>query len=226
MLTKKLIAEAIGTFALLFAGMLSIANDATLLGVAFAHGLAIAVMAMALGTVSGGQFNPAISIGLSLTGHQKWSDTLAFIPAQFVGGILGAFAAVAVAGQDAMQKVGVGYGAATLGSGVSVGGGLLAEAITTAFLVLVVVKVAIHQKSVLGGLIVGLTIVVGILSVGPISGATMNPARALGAAVAGGTWANMWIYFVGPILGGALGAWLANFTEDLRPKPVPVGEMN
>ncbi|MFK7602651.1 MIP/aquaporin family protein [Deinococcus sp. SM5_A1] len=224
MLTKKLIAEAIGTFALLFAGMLSIANDATLLGVAFAHGLAIAVMAMALGTVSGGQFNPAISIGLSLTGHQKWSDTLAFIPAQFVGGILGAFAAVAVAGQAAMSKVG--YGAGVLGSGVSVGGGLLAEAITTAFLVLVVVKVAIHQKSVLGGLIVGLTIVVGILSVGPLSGATMNPARALGAAVAGGTWANMWIYFVGPVLGGAVGAWLANYTEDLRPKPVPVDAMN
>ncbi|MDV6375943.1 aquaporin [Deinococcus sp. ZS9-10] len=84
-MTKKLIAEAIGTFALLFAGMLSIANDASLLGVAFAHGLAIAVMAMALGTVSGGQFNPAVSIGLSLTGHQKWSDSLAFIAAQFVG---------------------------------------------------------------------------------------------------------------------------------------------
>ncbi|CAM3935400.1 MIP/aquaporin family protein [Deinococcus marmoris] len=224
MLTKKLIAEAIGTFALLFAGMLSIANDATLLGVAFAHGLAIAVMAMALGTVSGGQFNPAVSIGLSLTGHQKWSDTLAFIPAQFVGGILGAFAAVAVAGQEAMVRGG--YGAAALGNGVSVGGGLLAEFITSAFLVLVIVKVAIHQKSVLGGLVVGLTIVVGILAVGPISGATMNPARALGAAVAGGTWANMWIYFVGPILGGAVGAWLANYTEDLRPKPVPVGEMN
>lgn len=224
MLTKKLIAEAIGTFALLFAGMLSIANDATLLGVAFAHGLAIAVMAMALGTVSGGQFNPAVSIGLSLTGHQKWSDTLAFIPAQFVGGVLGAFAAVAVAGQEAMVRGG--YGAAALGNGVSVGGGLLAEFITSAFLVLVIVKVAIHQKSVLGGLVVGLTIVVGILAVGPISGATMNPARALGAAVAGGTWANMWIYFVGPILGGAVGAWLANYTEDLRPKPVPVGEMN
>ncbi len=224
MMTKKLIAEAIGTFALLFAGMLSISNNATLLGVAFAHGLAIAVMAMALGTVSGGQFNPAVSIGLSLTGHQKWSDTLAFIVAQFVGAIVGAFAAVAVAGQEAMSKVG--YGGAALGSGVTVTGGLLAEAITTAFLVLVIVKVAIHQKNVLGGLVVGLTIVVDILAVGPISGAAMNPARALGAAVAGGTWANMWIYFVGPILGGALGAFIANYTEDLRPKPMPVGEMN
>lgn len=223
MLTKKLIAEATGTFALLFAGMLSIANDATLLGVAFAHGLAIAVMAMALGTVSGGQFNPAISIGLSLTGHQKWSETLAFIPAQFIGGILGAFAAVAVAGQDTLSRAG--YGAATLGSGVSVGGGLLAEIITSAFLVLVVVKVAIHQKSVLGGLIVGLTIVVGILAVGPLSGATMNPARALGAVVVGGDWANQWIYWVGPVLGGAIGAFVANFTEELRPVPLPVAPL-
>ncbi|CAM3565691.1 MIP/aquaporin family protein [Deinococcus frigens] len=221
MLIKKLIAEAIGTFALLFAGMLAIANDATLLGVAFAHGLAIAVMAMALGTVSGGQFNPAVSIGLSLTGHQKWTETFALIPAQLVGGILGAFAAVAVAGQDAMNKVG--YGAAALGSGVSVGGGLLAEAITSAFLLMVIVKVAIHQKSVLGGLIVGLTIVVDILAVGPISGAAMNPARALGAAVAGGDWANQWIYWVGPVLGGAVGAFIANYTEDMRPSPVPMG---
>ncbi|MDV6375942.1 aquaporin [Deinococcus sp. ZS9-10] len=119
-----------------------------------------------------------------------------------------------------------GYGAAALGNGVTVTGGLLAEFITAAFLVLVIVKVAIHQKSVLGGLIVGLTIVVDILAVGPISGGTMNPARALGAAVAGGEWANMWIYFVGPVLGGALGAFIANYTEDMRPRPIPVDAMN
>lgn len=214
---KQLLAEAIGTFALLFAGMLATANNATLLGVAFAHGLAIAVMAMALGTVSGGQFNPAVSIGLSLTGHQAWRTTLAYIPAQFVGAALGALAALTVAGHDALSRVG--FATPALAPGVGMGAGLLAEIIATAFLVLVVVKVAIYQRSVLGGLTVGLTIVVGILAVGPETGAALNPARALGSALVSGQWANQWIFWVGPVLGSALGAFTATYTEDVQPRP-------
>jgi MIP family channel proteins len=216
---KKLLAEAIGTFALLFAGMLAISNHATLLGVAFAHGLAIAVMAMALGTVSGGQFNPAVSVGLSLSGHQPWRDTLAYIPAQLVGAVLGALAALGVAGRDALLRVG--YANPALAAGVSPLAGVLAEVIATAFLVLVVVKVAIHQRSVLGGLIVGLTIVTGILAVGPETGAALNPARAFGSALISGGWANHWVYWVGPVIGAALGAFIANFTEEVRPRPEP-----
>lgn len=216
---RTLLAEAIGTFALLFAGMLAITNDASLLGIAFAHGLAIAVMAMALGTVSGGQFNPAVSIGLSLTGHQDWRTTAAYIPAQLVGAVLGAAAALVVAGQGALSKVG--YANPALASGVGAGPGLLAEIIATAFLVLVVVKVAIYQRSVLGGLVVGLTVVVGVLAVGPETGAALNPARALGSAVVSGQWANHWIYWVGPVLGAGLGAFIATYTENVRPRPEP-----
>lgn len=219
MLPQKLLAEAIGTFALIFAGVLAISNDAGLLGVAFAHGLAIAVMAMALGTVSGGQFNPAVSIGLSLTKNQDWRTTAAFIPAQLVGAALGAFAALATVG-DAKMKA-VGYGVANPGMGISTGGAFLMEVILTAFLVLVVVKVAIHQRSILGGLIVGLTIVVDILAGGPISGAAMNPARSFGPALVSGDWANHWIYWLAPLLGAALGAFVAEFTEGMRPKTVP-----
>lgn len=214
---QKLVAEAIGTFALLFAGMLAITNNASLLGVAFAHGLAIAVMAMALGTVSGGQFNPAVSIGLSLSGHQDWRTTAAYIPAQLVGAALGAFAALGVAGHDALSKAG--FANPALAGGVSVGAGLLAEIIATAFLVLIVVKVAIHQQSVLGGVIVGLTIVTGILAIGPETGAALNPARAFGSAVVSGQWANHWVYWVGPVIGAALGAFVANFTHSVQPRP-------
>ncbi|PNY82323.1 MIP/aquaporin family protein [Deinococcus koreensis] len=219
MLPQKLTAEAIGTFALVFVGVLAISNNAGLLGVAFAHGLAIAVMAMALGTVSGGQFNPAVSFGLSLSGHQDWRTTLSFIPAQLGGAVLGSLAALAVAGPAKVQAVASGLPA--LGTGVSVGGGLLGEVIATAFLVLVIVKVAIHQRHVLGGLIVGLTIVADILAVGPLTGAAMNPARSFGPALVSGDWNLHWLYWVGPLIGAALGASIATFTEGLRPRPVP-----
>ncbi|MVN88398.1 aquaporin [Deinococcus sp. HMF7620] len=219
MLPQKLVAEAVGTFALVFIGVLAIANNAGLLGVAFAHGLAIAVMAMALGTVSGGQFNPAVSFALSLTGHQDWRTTLAFVPAQLAGAALGAAAALGVAGPARLDAAG--FGLPALGSGVSVGGGFLAEVIATAFLVLVVVKVAIHQRHVLGGLIVGLTIVADILAAGPLTGAAMNPARSFGPALVSGEWGAHWLYWLAPLLGAALGALIANFTEGLKPRPVP-----
>lgn len=219
MLSHRLIAEAIGTFALLFAGMLAIANGAGLLGVAFAHGLAIAVMAMALGTVSGGQFNPAVSFALSLSGHQDWRTTAQYVPAQLLGGALGAAAALAVGGTGALARVG--YGNPALAGGVGVGQALLAEVIGTALLVLVVVKVAIHQRHVLGGLIVGLTITMVILAVGPQTGAALNPARAFGSAVVSGGWANHWLYWAGPLAGAALGAAIARLTDDVRARPEP-----
>ncbi len=210
MLTKKLLVEALGTFALLFAGMLAIANNASLLGVAFAHGLAIAVMAMALGGVSGGQFNPAVSIGLSAAGYQDWKTTAMYIPAQLIGAALGGVGAIAVAGVDALKTVG--FGNPALASGTGIVGGLVGEMITTMFLVLVVVKVAVQGKHIYAPLFIGLTITVGILAIGPETGASLNPARAFGSAIVGGGFANHWVYWVGPILGGILGALFGSFT--------------
>lgn len=210
---QKPLSEVIGTFALLFVGMLAIVNNAGLLGVAFAHGLAIAVMAMALGTVSGGQFNPAVSIGLSLAGKQSWADTGIFIVSQLIGSALGAFAALAVAGHDALAKVG--FAQPHIAAGFTSTGGLIGEAIATFFLVLVVLKVAVRQGHVMGGLVVGLTITAGILAIGSETGAALNPARAFGAAVVSGSWGDMWLYWLGPIIGAALAAFTAMFMWQL-----------
>lgn len=207
--SQKIVAEVIGTFALTFVGMLAIANDAGLLGIALAHGLTIAVMATALGTISGGQFNPAVSAGLSIAGKQTWRDTLVFVVAQIVGGILGAFVAVYLAGTERLAAVG--YGQPAPGQGFGTGPALVAEVITTFFLVLVVLKVAVRQGHAMAGLFVGLTIAIDILAVGPISGGAMNPARVIGPAVASGNYGTLWIYLVGPLVGAALAAAAAQF---------------
>lgn len=206
---QKVVAEGIGTFALLFVGMLAIVNNAGLLGIAFAHGLAIAVMIMALGTISGGQFNPAASIGLSLCGKQSWADTAQFVVAQLVGAALGGFATLLVAGHDALAKVA--FAQPHLSTGTSTTSGLFAEAIATFFLVLVILKVTVRQEHALGGLIVGLTITAGILAIGVETGAALNPARAFGAAVLSGAWGDQWLYWVGPLLGAVLAAVTAMF---------------
>lgn len=209
MQAQKLLAEVIGTFTLIFVGMLAIANNAGLFGVAFAHGIAITVMAMALGGISGGNFNPAVSVGLSVGGYQSWSTTAQYIVAQLIGAALGGFAAVAVAGHDLMAKAGFGNPAVAASSGIS--GALIAEILTTFFLVLVVIRTAVQTNTVIAGLFIGLTITIGILAVGPESGAALNPARSFGSAIAGGGFANHWVWWVGPIIGAVLAALLANF---------------
>lgn len=213
---QKTIAEMIGTFTLLFVGMLAIANNAGLLGVAMAHGMAITIMIMALGAISGGQFNPAVSIGLSVGGYQDWKTTMMYIPAQLIGAVLGGLAAVRVAGSEVLEKVAFAGTAVASTSGIT--GALLAETITTMFLVLVIVRTAIQQKTNLAGLFIGLTITIGILATGPESGASLNPARAFGSAVVGAGFTNHWLWWIGPIVGGILGVLIANFMQQVKEK--------
>lgn len=213
----KFLAELIGTFALVFIGVLAIANKADLLGVAFAHGLAIAVMATALGTISGGQFNPAVSLGLSLVGKQSWRDTLTFAVAQLIGGVLAAYLVLVIVGHARLSAAG--YGQPLPGAGYGATSALVMEVVLTFFLVLVILKVAVRQGHAMAGLIVGLTITADILAGGPISGGAMNPARAFGPALLSGNWSDWWVYWVGPLAGAVLAAITARYLWRLPSQP-------
>lgn len=208
---KNVLSEMIGAFTLLFVGMLSIANNAGLLGIALAHGLTVTVLVMALEAISGGQLNPAVSIGLSFGGYQDWKTTLMYIPAQLTGAALGGLAALGVA-YDQLKQVDFAGGA--IPQGTSLHSALLAETVVTFFLVLVVMRTAVQRQNPLAGLFIGLTVTIGILAVGPISGGIQNPARAFGSAIVGGGFAHHWIWWVGPIAGGMLGVFVARLIQN------------
>jgi len=209
---KALIAEAIGAFALSFVGVLAIsavgvvgapAGQANLASIGLAHGLTIAVMIAAMGAISGGHFNPAVTFGFVVTGRMKLVDGLGYWVAQLVGASIAGFLLVSMVGSPAVAN-----GTPNLGQGISQVTGIVTEAVLTFFLVLVVFGSAVDQrapKSVFP-LAIGLTIALDIMAGGPLTGAAMNPSRAFGPALASGMWSNQIVYWIGPLIGGALGA--------------------
>jgi aquaporin TIP len=219
---RRSVAELIGTFTLIFAGVGAIASQADLLGVALAHGLAIAVMVSAVGHISGGHFNPAITFGFLITRRIAPSLAGAYIAAQLAGAVLAALALRAVFPSAADLDA----GAPVLNDAVGAGAGVLAEAILTFLLVWVVFATAADPRgsfTSIAGLAIGLTITVDVLAGGPLTGAAMNPARALGPELVQNIWDDFWVYIVGPLLGSAAAALLYD-TLYLRPvAPVPPG---
>jgi len=212
---QKLVAEFIGTFALVFFGAGSICADQLLragggnglglLGIAVAHGLAIGIMVTALGHISGGHFNPAVTVGIWVTKRISTSDALAYWLAQLVGAIAAAYLLRIVVPEDAWRPVMLGV--PQLARDLSRGYGMLIEGVLTFFLVFVVFATAVDEKGAVGkiaGFAIGLTITLDILMGGPLTGAAMNPARAVGPAVATRWWANLGIYWVGPLAGGVV----------------------
>jgi MIP family channel proteins len=239
---RRGIAEFVGTFTLVFVGAGSILtvgkifapainspqtqdiyNGLTLVGVALAHGLAIAVMVSAVGHISGGHFNPAVTLGFFVTRRITPSLAVVYWSMQFA-------AATAAAGllkwlyTDRPEQL-TKLGAPALGTDVSVWQGLVIEIALTFFLVWVVFATAVDPggtfKSI-AGLAIGFTITLDILMGGPLTGAAMNPARAFGPELLAREWADAWVWYVGPFVGGALAAvaydWL--YLRPLRPLPV------
>ncbi len=209
--TKALLAELIGTFTLIFIGVGAIAanainNGATgLTGIALAHGLAIAVMASATGAISGGHLNPAVTIGLFCAQKIDAMNAIGYVIAQCVGAVLAAFCIKLCVPADVLALIGMGTPA--LGAGITPTMGLITEIILTFFLVFVIYGTAVDKRAPkMAGLFIGLTVTLDILMGGPISGAAMNPARHFGPAILGGGTQNIWIYWVGPIIGGILAA--------------------
>ncbi|MCU0316304.1 MAG: aquaporin [Fimbriimonadaceae bacterium] len=214
---KALSAEFIGTFALCFVGILAIYNlgpagPAGLLGIALAHGLVIVCFGSALGAVSGGHFNPAVSFGLLVAGKMKFNDFVGYVVSQTLAGFAAA-GLIPILFSQAGQQV-VAKGTPAVGAGFTVTAALIAEMICTFFLVLVVFGTAVNRKAPkLGAVAIGLVIAACILAIGPISGCAINPARHLGPALLSGAMDNFWIYLAGPLVGGALAGLYGRFVD-------------
>jgi aquaporin TIP len=213
-------AEFVGAFTLLFIGMGAIAIHADLTGVALAHGLAIAIMASAVGHISGGHFNPAVTFGFLVTRRIAPALAVVYWLAQFTGAVAASLLVKWLFPGDAL---GLGVPAV---HAVSPGEAAVLEAILTFFLVFVIFATAVDPRGAfksIAGLAIGLTITMDIFAAGPLTGAAMNPARAFGPQLAGGHWANAWVWYVGPIVGGTVAA-IAYERLYLRPlAPTPVG---
>lgn len=209
-----LIAEALGTFLFFFVGAGSVllgdylaANGGSgpgLLGVALAHGLALAVLVSALGPVSGGHFNPAVTLGVWLMGKITPTKAALYVVAQLVGGLAAGLALKAVFA-DAWQPSNIGTPA--LGAGITPALGIGIEAVLTALLMLTVIGTAVDPRAPkIGGLAIGLAVAADILVGGPLTGAAMNPARWFGPAVAAGAYADWYVWWIGPAIGAAVAA--------------------
>jgi len=218
----RAVAEFVGTFALVFVGVGAIVSGSGLVGVALAHGLVIAVMASAVGHISGGHFNPAVTLGFLVTRRMDAALAGIYLATQLAAAVVAALALRAVFPEQANLDNGV----PALNNAVGAGAGVLAEAILTFFLVWVIFATAADPRGAfksIAGLAIGLTITFDILAGGPLTGAAMNPARWFGPALVQGQWDDFWLYLVGPIAGATAAALLYDWLY-LRPlAPVPPG---
>ena len=197
------IAEAVGTFALIFIGIGAIHANPGLLGVALAYGLTMAVFVSATMNVSGGHLNPAVTLGALVGGKIDLKDATRYWVSQLIGATVAAFVCLGL-----FDHTTVITGTPQLGGGTSPLGGIVIEAITTFFLVFVVYGTAIDPRAPkIGGLAIGLTITLGILFAGPLTGGAINPARVFGPALAVSFWDAHYVYWIGPLLGGAAAGW-------------------
>ncbi|MFI5010107.1 MAG: MIP family channel protein [Solirubrobacterales bacterium] len=208
------VAEFIGTFTLIFVGAGSIIaseglESSSLIGVAIAHGLAIGTMVAVYARVSGAHFNPAVTFGFLLTRRIKPTLAGVYWVAQLAGAAVAALLLKELLPSGPTEAVHLGVPA--LGHGVNAGAGVVLEGILTFLLVTVVFGTAVDPKGAfksIAALMIGLTITIDILIGGPFTGAAMNPARAFGPQLVGNYWSNGWVWYVGPLVGGALAAVL------------------
>jgi aquaporin TIP len=213
-LARRLTAEALGTFGLVFVGAAVVVvnggfpnSGIGLLGIALAHAVVLSVMISATMTISGGHLNPAVTVGLSVTRRIDVVSALAYIVAQSAAAVLAAYLVkLLLPGQavrDAMLGVPVIASSVTLGQAIGM------EAVLTFFLVSAVFGTAVSPDAPrVAGFGIGLVLLFDILVGGPLTGAAMNPARAFGPALVAGEWVGHLVYWVGPIAGGVVAALL------------------
>lgn len=208
---KASVAEFAGAFTLSFVGAGSIiadsytGGDIGLIGIALAHGLAVAVAVSATINISGGQINPAITIGLTIIGKEKVPQALANIFSQLLGALIAGILLKGLFPAEAAAAVKL--GTPVLGEGVTPGKGILLEVIATLLLAMAAYGTIVGKQAPrrIAGLGVGMTVTFLILAIGPLTGACMNPSRHFGTAIMSGYLDNTWVFWVGPIIGSVIG---------------------
>lgn len=190
---------------IVLAGCGAIMVDATTgalghVGVAFTFGLVVMAMIAAIGHISGAHFNPAVTFAFALVRHFPWQAVPAYVLAQLVGAVAAATTLHALFGPVASLGATLPLGSAWQSCGM--------EIILTAALMFVIVAVATDERAVgqHAALAIGATVALDAMWGGPISGASMNPARSFGPALIAGVWRDQWLYWLGPMLGACLGA--------------------
>ena len=217
-LLRRTVAEALGAFALVFAGCGAIVTNAHThgalgaVGVSLVFGLVILAGIAALGHVSGAHFNPAVTLSFFLTRHLPGRDALAYLAGQLIGATLAALLLWVI---WPSQPADLG---ATVPS-IAAGRALILEAVMSGLLMLVILSVATDTRAVgaPAALAIGATIALDALFGGPLTGASMNPARSFAPALVSGQWRDFWVYIAGPLVGASLGAFAYQFVRGEHP---------
>lgn len=238
-LTRRIVAEAVGTALLVLVGTGSVVAALTLGGgeldyaglgfISLAFGVVVAVVIYGFGPVSGAHINPVVTLALAVTRRFPWAEVVPYVLAQVVGAVVGSFAVVAVFGTGAAD---LGLGATSLGDGVSFAQGMAAEAAGTFLLLFAVMALAVDSRAPLGwaGLMIGLAVTAAILLIAPLTGGSLNPARTFGPYVTlaifgnGPDWAQLLVYVIGPSAGAVAAVLVYDYVAETRAAEIPAAE--
>ena len=207
---KKLIAESIGTFILVFLGSATIvfmADKVGFIGISMAFGLAVVAAAYGLGAISGAHLNPAVTAGMVTAGRMPASDAIGYMCAQVAGAVLAIVVLLAIANGNPDYSIATnGLGQTTVGAYGTTGAFLFEAVATFLFVTVILGATAANGAGALAGLAIGLTLVLIHLAGISVSGSSVNPARSIAPAlfVGGDALAQIWLYIAAPILGGVL----------------------
>jgi MIP family channel proteins len=199
---RRCLAEAIGTFVLVLATVGATVVSGSLVGVAVATGLALAAAITALGPVSGAHFNPAVTAAFLIRRLIPRQLAALYVVAQVAGAV------VAMLVIDVAYPAGSEVGATQLADGTSPADALFLEAVLTFVLVVVILAVAVGRSDTgqVAGLVIGAVVAASILTIGPLTGSSLNPARSLGPQLVLGEWDDAWVFWIAPVVGGLAGS--------------------
>ena len=228
---EQAVAEFLGALALIFIGAGAVAilgpqfeGGSAIVGIALAHGLVLAIMVSNFGHISGGHFNPAVTLGIWVAGKIETMRAGVFVVAQLAGAAAGAGLLRWVLPDQIWRASSLGLPQVAHSVGFTNGKAVLLEAILTFFLVITVFATAVDGRGVfksVAGLTIGLVLTFDILMGGTITGAAMNPARWFGPALVAGRWTDWWVYVIGPAIGGVVASslYLFAFLHDRETAP-------